>query len=107
MSTDLWATVLLIVLTAPAATAFPIAYAWISRGVWWRVWAGRAIMTSSVAVALLIDLALAYQLLGEDYEFRWLARLLVFSAIAAGAWMNLGALLYEHGKQRRGHRAKP
>lgn len=93
--------VLLILAAAPAATAFPFCYGWIARGVWWRTPAGRALMTSSTALALLIDISLAYQFLGDDYALRDVVRLTVFALIAVGAWLKLGALLYENGQQRR------
>lgn len=98
--------ILLVLIAAPAATAFPFAYGWISRDVWWRTPAGRAIMTSSVGLALLIDISLAYQAFGDNYPGREVVRLTVFALIAAGAWLNLGALIYEHRKQRRNPRRR-
>lgn len=87
--------VLFILVAAPAATAFPFCFAWISRGVWYRNPAGRALMTSSVALALLIDISLLYQWLGDDYALRDVVRLTVYALIAAGAWQKLYALLRE------------
>lgn len=87
------AAILLIVAAAPAATLFPICFAYISRGIWWRNPAGRALMTSSTGLALLIDISLAYQWLGDDYALRDVVRLTVFGVIAAGAWQKLYALL--------------
>ena len=58
-------------------------------------------MTSSTALALLIDISLTYQFLGDDYALRDVVRLTVFALIAAGAWLKLGALIYEHRQQRR------
>lgn len=106
MTADL-AAVLLVLAAAPAATAFPIAYAWIARGVWWRTPAGRALMTSSTALALLIDISLVYQFLGDDYALRDAVRLTVFALIAAGAWLKFGALIYEHRQQRKAARVVP
>lgn len=103
MSADLIA-VLLVIAAAPAATAFPIAYAWIARGLWWRTPAGRALMTSSTALALLIDVSLLYQAFGDDYPGREIVRLTVFGLIAAGAWLKFGALIYEW---RQGLRSVP
>ena len=100
MSADT-AAVILVLVAAPAATLFPICYAWISRGLWWRTPAGRALMVSSTALALLIDISLAYQWLGDDYAARDVVRLTVYALIATGAWLKLGALLWEHHKQRR------
>ena len=87
--------VVLVAMAAPAATAFPFAYAWIARGVWWRTPTGRALMTSSTALALLIDISLAYQAFGDDYALRDAVRLTVFALVALGAWLKLGALIYE------------
>lgn len=94
MTADL-AAVVLIVIAAPAATAFPFAYAYVARGVWWRTPTGRALMTSSTALALLIDISLAYQAFGDDYALRDAVRLTVFALVALGAWLKLGALIYE------------
>jgi hypothetical protein len=87
------AAVVLILIAAPAATLFPFCFAWISRGIWWRNPAGRALMTSSTGLALLIDISLVYQWLGDDYALRDVVRLTVFGVIAAGAWQKLYALL--------------
>lgn len=89
------AAVLLVVAAAPAATVFPFLYAWVARGVWWRTPTGRALMTSSTALALLIDISLAYQAFGDDYAARDVVRLSVYALIATGAWLKLGALAYE------------
>lgn len=99
MSADMLA-VLLVIAAAPAATAFPLCYAWAARGVWYRTPAGRALMTSSTALALLIDISLAYKAFGDEYPGRDVVRLAVYSLIAAGAWLKLGALLYEWHKGR-------
>lgn len=85
--------VVLVVIAAPAATLFPFCFAYISRGIWWRNPAGRALMTSSTALALLIDISLAYRWLGDDYALRDVVRLTVYALIAAGAWQKLYALL--------------
>lgn len=89
------AAVLLVIIAAPAATVFPFMYAWVARGVWWRTPTGRALMTSSTALALLIDIFLAYQVFGDNYALRDAVRLTVYALIAAGAWLKLGALAYE------------
>lgn len=94
MSADT-AAVALVIAAAPAATLFPLLYAWVARGVWWRTPTGRALMTSSVALALLIDISLAYQAFGDNYALRDVVRLTVFALIAVGAWLKLGALAYE------------
>lgn len=99
MSADT-AAVILVVMAAPAATAFPFCYAWIARGIWWRTPTGRALMTSSTALALLIDISLAYQAFGDDYALRDVVRLSVYSLIVLGAWLKLGALIYEWRSNR-------
>ena len=93
--------VLLVVIAAPAATLFPPCYAYIARGVWYRTPAGRALMTSSTALALLIDISLAYQWLGDDYALRDVVRLTVFALVALGAWLKFGALVYEWRRGRK------
>lgn len=94
MSADQLA-VFLVLIIAPPATVFPFCFAWISRGIWWRNPAGRALMTSSVGLALLVDISLLYQWLGDDYALRDVVRLTVYSIVAAGAWQKLYALLRE------------
>lgn len=93
MSADT-AAFLLVLTIAPPATLFPFCFAWIARGVWYRNMTGRALMTSSVGLALLVDISLVYQLLGDDYALRDVVRLTVFAVIAAGAWQKLIALLW-------------
>lgn len=100
MSVDVLA-VVLIALAAPPATLFPPCYAVIARGVWWRTPTGRALMTSTVALALLIDISLAYRAFGDNYALRDVVRLTVFGLIALGAWLKFGALLYEWHQGRR------
>lgn len=100
MSADL-AAVILVLIAAPPATLFPLTYAWIARGVWWRTPAGRALMTSSTALALLIDISLLYQWLGDDYALRDAVRLTVYALVALGAWLKLGALLLESWRGRK------
>ena len=90
MSAELVA-ILLIISIAPAQNAFVIVYAFWSP--WWASWLGRAIFSGSLGLALLVDLSLAYQLLGDDYPGRDAVRLTVYSLIAAGSWMSLIVLL--------------
>lgn len=82
--------VALIVLAAPAATCFPIVYAF-------RPWRdsliGRALMTKAVGVALLIDLSIAYQILGDNYPGRDYVRLGVYSLIVIGIWFQFIAMI--------------
>lgn len=97
---ELVAVALLFVAAVPA-TVFPFAYAWIARGVWWRVPSGRALIVSTVALAMLLD----YEVVEMVVEFDDRASLYVVVAtlglIAAGAWLMLGALAYEYRRQGR------
>lgn len=83
----------LIIAAAPPATLFPFCFAYVSRGVWYRNPIGRALMTSSTGLALLLDISLIYQWLGDDYALRDVVRLTVFFVICAGAWLKFLALL--------------
>lgn len=82
--------VALIVLAAPAATCFPIVYAF-------RPWRdsliGRALMTKAVGVALLIDISIAYQFLGNDYPGRDYVRVGAYALIAVGIWFQFIAMI--------------
>lgn len=98
------AAVALIIAAAPAATLFPILYAWVARGIWWRIPTGRALMASSTGLALLIDISLAYKMFGDDYALRDVVRLSVYALIVLGAWLKLGALLYEWANGRESDR---
>ena len=99
MSADT-AAILLVLAAAPAQTLFPIIYGVSSP--WYRSLLGRALMTKAVALALLIDISLVYNWLGDDYAARDVVRLTVFALIAAGAWMQLAALILEKYHGRRG-----
>ena len=89
------AAVTLVLIAAPAATAVPLLYGWVARRNWFRTVLGWALMTSSTGLALLIDISLLYNWLGDEYRFRDVVRLSVYGLIAAGAWLTLGALFYE------------
>lgn len=84
----------MIFLAAPPALAFPLAYAMVSRNVWWRTATGRALMASSSALAVLIGISLAFVMFG-DYELRGEVRLGAFALVALGAWLKFGALVHE------------
>lgn len=96
MSVDL-AAVLLVLIAAPAQTAFVFYYGFTSP--WWRSLIGRALMTKAVGLALLIDISLIYNWLGDAYAARDVVRLSVFALIAVGAWLQLAAFIAE--KHRR------
>lgn len=90
---------LLILAAAPAQTLFVIFYGIGSP--WWRSVVGRALFTKSLGLALLIDISLLYNWLGDDYALREVVRLGVFTLIAVGAWLQLGALIYERRRKGR------
>lgn len=59
---------------------------------WWQEWIGRALFTSSLGLALFVDLSVARRLLG-DYAGREQALLGVFVVVVLGAWLKFGALI--------------
>ena len=97
MSADT-AAVLLVLAAAPPATIFPLIYGFTVR--WWTFWIGRALLTSSVGLALLIDISLMYKWLGDDYLLRDIVRLTVYAILATGAWLTLFAILREKHRTR-------
>jgi hypothetical protein len=80
------------------ATLFPLVYLF---SPWWRTVPGQAIMTLSVGLALMVDSALARELLGADYPGRSVVRVLVFVFVVVGLWYLLVALLWTLHKYRR------
>jgi hypothetical protein len=98
MSADVIA-VILVAATAPPATLFALIYGFTSP--WWRTAIGRALLVSSTALALLVDISLLYQAFGDNYALRDAVRLTVFSLVCAGAWMKFGALVVEKVRARR------
>lgn len=97
MNADTAVLILLVVAWIPA-TFFPILY---SRVRWWSTLPGRALFVQGVGMGLLINISLAYRVLGEDYAGRDVARLAVFGLVAAGLWAIYFAQILE---QRRGNR---
>lgn len=95
MSADTWAYVLLIA-AAPPATLFPLIYGLALP--WYRSLVGRALMTSSVGLGLLVDISLVYRVLGADYQARDVVRLTVFSVVTLGSYLQFWALVYERRK---------
>lgn len=91
----------LVIAAAIPATAFVVLYPILSPQ-FWRSWIGRALFTSSLGLALLLDLSLAAK------WFEWLAPRAVLTGIliviALGAWLKLAALLREkfHATRRAG-----
>lgn len=70
---------------APPATLVPILYAIAAR--WYRSLEGRALMASSLALALLIDLALLFRAWDGHRELKRDVALVVYVLICLGAWL--------------------
>lgn len=81
----------LIYATAPPATLFALIYGLTTP--WWRSMIGRALLTSSTALALLVDLSLLFQWLGPEYLGRAYVRVTVFGLVCLGAWLKFTALV--------------
>lgn len=86
---DLIAVIMVASATIPA-TAIPIIY---SRVHWWRTLTGKAVMTQSVGLALLIDISIIYQVVGSNYPGRDFVRLGVYAFLVAGEWCLMTALI--------------
>lgn len=91
---------LLVYVAVPGATLFPILYMWAAP--WSKSTVGRAIVTSKIGLALLVDLSLVYRFLGPDYPGHDQAVLAAFALIVVGTYLYLLALVREQlGKRRR------
>lgn len=84
------AAVFLIFAAAPPATMFPIVYAFRP---WRSSMIGRALMTKAIGLALLIDISIAYIVMGDDYAFRDLVRVLVYGVIVVGIYYQFIAMV--------------
>lgn len=84
------AAVVIVVAAAPFATLF--AFAYMLTRPWWTTAIGRAMLVSSLSLALLIDISLLYQWLGDNYALRDAVRLTVFTLILAGVVFKCWAL---------------
>lgn len=100
-SADNWAYALVLLAVVPA-NLFPLLYG--TSVTWWRSFTGRALMTSAIGMALLIDISVLYRFLGEDYPFRDTIRLTVYALVVAGSWMKLGAFLVQRRDGNRDRR---
>lgn len=89
----------LLLVMVPAATAFPILYAWQP---WSSEAVGRALMLSSVGLALLVDFAVLYRLL--DGEIPPGVRVVVYLLIAVGMYYQLFNLVRAQRRRRRRRR---
>jgi hypothetical protein len=101
-----WADVVALILVAgiaPPATLFAIIYGFTVP--WWQTLIGRAMLVSSAGLALLVDISLLYQWLGDDYAQRDTVRLAVFGLVFLGAWFKFLALMLEKWRAHRGNRA--
>jgi hypothetical protein len=101
-----WADVVALVLVAgiaPPATLFAIIYGLTVP--WWQTLIGRAMLVSSAGLALLVDISLLYQWLGDDYAQRDTVRLAVFGLVFLGAWFKFLALMLEKWRAHRDNRA--
>ena len=77
---------------AVAATLFVILYPILSPG-WRRTWIGWALLTSSTALALLLDLTVIGKTFGTEYLHSEYVRVGVTLLVALGASLKLTALL--------------
>lgn len=100
-SADNWAYFLVLLAVLPA-NLFPLLYG--TSVTWWRSFTGRALMTSAVGMALLINITALYRVLGEDYVGRDVVRLTVYALVVAGTWMKLGAFLMQRRDGNRDRR---
>jgi hypothetical protein len=90
MNADMWVT-FFICWGAFFATAFVLGYPLSSEG-WRKTWIGWGLLTSSTALALLLGLAVAGMVFGDNYLARPYARLTVTFLVAAGATLKVVAL---------------
>lgn len=90
---------ILIVAGAIPANLFPIFYGF--RAPWWRSLLGRALITKATGLALLVDFSLLFSIFG-DYTYRDEARVVVYTIIVAGLWLQFIALLRTQRRKRIG-----
>lgn len=93
------AAVVLVALTAAFINPFVVLYAFTRP--WWRSEIGQALLVSSASLALLVDISLLYQWLGDDYALRDVVRLTVYSLVCLGSFLKLRALLTESRRRDR------
>jgi hypothetical protein len=86
---DVVALVLVLALSVPA-TLFAGVYMFTRP--WWTTAIGKAMLVSSMSLALLVDISLLYMWLGDDYWLRDAVRLTVYTLILAGACFKCYAL---------------
>lgn len=88
-----------IISIAPTSTLFALVYGFTVP--WWETLIGRAMLASSTGLAMLVDITLLYQWLGDDYALRDMVRLSVFFTVSLGAAYKAAALV--NGKLRERH----
>lgn len=79
---------------AVCATLFTVLYPALSPG-WRKTWIGWALLTSSTALALLLDLSVVGKAVGTEYLHSGIVRVAVTFLVAAGTTLKLTALLRE------------
>lgn len=89
---------LLVVVAAVPANLFPLAYGLGSP--WYRSPLGRALMTQSTGIALLIDVTMLRYVLG-DYPGRDAIRIAIYGLVTAGLYLQFVALLKTQRTRRR------
>lgn len=80
---------------AIASSLFVILYPIAARGIWWREPSGRALMTSSVGLALLLDLTLLFRVVTLPPYESLVIVLVVVGIVSLGACLKVGALVHE------------
>ena len=100
MSADTIA-LILVALIAPFATLNVVLYAFMP---WYRSLIGWRLMASDLGLALLVDISLLYNWLGDNYALRDVVRLSVFTLVLLGAvfaTVTLIAALRERHREKR------
>lgn len=77
---------------AVCASLFVLLYPFLSPG-WRRTWIGWALLTSSTALALLLDLSVASRVFGREFLHYVPLVMAVTTLVALGATLKLTALL--------------
>jgi len=89
----------LVVAGAVPATLFVVLYPILSPS-FWRSWIGRALETSALALALLLDLSVAVKYIGHPLTPA--VRVSLVALITLGAWLKFLALVVEKFRAGRG-----
>lgn len=92
MSANDWALVLLWA-SAPPVTVYVLLLAVTTP--WWRSWTGWAMFTFAAGYAMLVDVSLAFRVLGANYPGRATVILIAFSVTTVGVWLKCLDLVTE------------